>query len=188
MQLWRLRPHGIAEKADEKFSVSEDPSTDFQVTVCTRVTAAAHGRNASRDRRSCVSMFSDAGVAFYTYKPTATMAYFIKAQTHIAFTLDRPKFARLRRVECADAGFLRQDKYGRYYLRPIRYGLTSVELSPWSHSLRGKSHWGSDLHVIAMKNWHRIFFSRAMDSLVPAFAEVRTVKARLFMIPGYRSC
>ena len=97
----------------------------------------------------------DAGVRFYTY--ITTMAYCMEeaAKRNIAFyVLDRPNPIG---GEIIEGPILDADKtsFVGYFPLPIRYGLTIGELAQF---LNVENKIGADLHVIAMKNWHRNYF------------------------------
>ena len=111
----------------------------------------------------------DAGVRFYTY--TTTMAYCMEeaAKRKIAFfVLDRPNPLG---GEIVEGPMLDADKtsFTAYFPLPVRYGLTIGELA---QLFNAENQIHCDLHVIAMKNWHRNYFYEdtglALDS---AFAE-----------------
>jgi uncharacterized protein YbbC (DUF1343 family) len=97
----------------------------------------------------------DAGVRFYTY--ITTMAYCMEeaAKRNIAFyVLDRPNPIG---GEIIEGPILDADKtsFVGYFPLPIRYGLTIGELAQF---LNVENKIGADLHVVAMKNWHRNYF------------------------------
>ena len=123
----------------------------------------------------------DAGVRFYTY--TTTMGYVMEeaAKRHIAFyVLDRPN---LLGGEIIEGPMLDADKtnFVGYFPLPIRYGLTIGELA---HFFNEENHIGCDLHVIAMKNWHRNYFFESTGlRWVPPSPNLRTVKGSI-LYPG----
>jgi uncharacterized protein YbbC (DUF1343 family) len=97
----------------------------------------------------------DAGVRFYTY--ITTMAYCMEeaAKRNIAFyVLDRPNPIG---GEIIEGPILDADKtsFVGYFPLPIRYGLTIGELAQF---LNTENKIGAELHVVAMKNWHRNYF------------------------------
>jgi len=123
----------------------------------------------------------DAGVRFYTY--TTTMAYCMEraAQRKISFyVLDRPNPLG---GEIVEGPMLDADKtsFTAYYPIPVRYGLTIGELAQF---FNGENHIGCDLHVIAMKNWHRNYFFESTGARwIPPSPNLRTLKGAI-LYPG----
>jgi uncharacterized protein YbbC (DUF1343 family) len=123
----------------------------------------------------------DAGVRFYTY--TATMGYCMEeaAKRRISFyVLDRPNPIGGNIVE---GPLLDADKtsFVAYFPLPVRYGLTIGELAQF---LNAENHIGVDLHVIAMKNWHRnYFFDSTGIRWIPPSPNLRTFKGAV-LYPG----
>jgi len=123
----------------------------------------------------------DAGVRFYTY--TTTMAYCMEeaAKRQIPFyVLDRPNPLG---GEIVEGPMLDADKtsFVGYFPLPVRYGLTIGELAQF---LNAENKIGVDLHVIAMKNWHRnYFFDSAGLRWVPPSPNLRTTKGAI-LYPG----
>jgi len=119
----------------------------------------------------------DAGVRFYTY--TVTMGYCMEeaAKRHIAFyVLDRPNPIG---GEIVEGPMLDADKtsFVAYYPLPVRYGLTIGELAQFFNS---ENHINADLHVIAMKNWHRNYFFESTGlRWVPPSPNLRTMKGAI---------
>jgi uncharacterized protein YbbC (DUF1343 family) len=123
----------------------------------------------------------DAGVRFYTY--TTTMAYCMEeaAKHKIAFyVLDRPNPMGGNVVE---GPMLDADKtaFTAYFPLPVRYGLTIGELAQFFNA---ENHIHCDLHVIAMKNWHRnYFFESTGTRWIPPSPSLRTLKGSV-LYPG----
>jgi uncharacterized protein YbbC (DUF1343 family) len=123
----------------------------------------------------------DAGVRFYTY--TSTMAYCMEeaAKRHIAFfVLDRPNPIN---GDVVEGPMLDADKTGwfSYIPLPVRYGLTIGELA---QLFNAENHIECDLHVIAMKNWHRnYFFESTAIRWLPPSPNLRTPKGAI-LYPG----
>jgi uncharacterized protein YbbC (DUF1343 family) len=119
----------------------------------------------------------DAGVRFYTY--TATMGYCMEeaAKRHIAFyVLDRPNPIG---GEIVEGPMLDPDKtsFVAYYPLPVRYGLTIGELALLFNT---ENHINAELHVVAMKNWHRnYFFESTGIRWVPPSPNLRTMKGAI---------
>jgi uncharacterized protein YbbC (DUF1343 family) len=123
----------------------------------------------------------DAGVRFYTY--TATMGYCMEeaAKRHISFyVLDRPNPMSGNIVE---GPMLDADKtsFTAYFPLPVRYGLTIGELAQFFNA---ENHINCDLHVIAMRNWHRnYFFESTGTKWIPPSPNLRTLKGSV-LYPG----
>ena len=123
----------------------------------------------------------DAGVRFYTY--TATMGYCMEeaAKRKIAFyVLDRPNPVGGNIVE---GPMLDADKtsFTAYFPLPVRYGLTIGELA---QLFNVENHINCDLHVIAMKNWHRNYFFESTGARwIPPSPNLRTLKGAV-LYPG----
>ncbi len=172
--------HGISGSADDKVSSSKDPTTSLP-------TYSLYGESLRptdemlKGIDTLVFDIQDAGVRFYTY--TVTMAYAMEeaAKRHIAFyVLDRPN---LLGGDIIEGPMLDADKtnFVGYYPLPIRYALTIGELAQYFNE---ENHIGCDLHVIAMKNWHRnYFFDSTGIRWVPPSPNLRTVKGSI-LYPG----
>ncbi len=172
--------HGISGTADEKFASSKDPATGLP-------TYSLYGESLRPTDEmlsgidTLVFDIQDAGVRFYTY--TATMAYCMEeaAKHHIAFyVLDRPN---LLGGDVIEGPMLDSDKTSivGYFPLPIRYGLTIGELAQFFNA---ENHINCDLHVVAMKNWHRnYFFESTGIRWVPPSPNLRTVKGSI-VYPG----
>jgi uncharacterized protein YbbC (DUF1343 family) len=123
----------------------------------------------------------DAGVRFYTY--TTTMAYCMEAAAKhniTFFVLDRPNPIG---GEIVEGPMLDPDKtaFTAYFPMPVRYGLTIGELAQLFNS---ENHIGANLHVIAMKNWHRnYFFDSTGIKWIPPSPNLRTTKGAV-LYPG----
>jgi uncharacterized protein YbbC (DUF1343 family) len=172
--------HGISGRADEKFSSSKDPTTGL-------MTYSLYGESLRPTDEmlsgidTLVFDIQDAGVRFYTY--TATMAYCMEeaAKRNIAFyVLDRPN---LLGGDIIEGPMLDPDKTSivAYFPMPVRYGLTIGELAQFFNA---ENHINCDLHVIAMKNWHRnYFFESTGIRWIPPSPNLRTVKGSI-VYPG----
>jgi uncharacterized protein YbbC (DUF1343 family) len=149
--------HGISGRADDKYSSSKDPTTGLP-------TYSLYGESLRPTDEMLTGIdtlvfdVQDAGVRFYTY--TATMAYCMEEGP----MLDPGKTSIVG-----------------YYPLPIRYGLTIGELAQFFNV---ENHINCDLHVIAMKNWHRnYFFESTGIRWVPPSPNLRTVKGSI-VYPG----
>jgi len=172
--------HGLAGRKDERVPSTKDPTTGLPVFSLYGDT------NRPTDEMlqgidTLVFDVQDAGVRFYTY--TTTMGYCMEeaAKRKLAFfVLDRPNPLGGNIVE---GPILDADKtsFVAYYPLPVRYGLTIGELAQF---LNTENHIGADLHVIAMKNWHRnYFFDSTGFRWIPPSPNLRTFKGAV-LYPG----
>jgi uncharacterized protein YbbC (DUF1343 family) len=172
--------HGLAGRNDEKIASSKDPSTGLPIYSLYGETLRPTDEML-KGIDALVFDVQDAGVRFYTY--TVTMAYCMEeaAKRHIAFfVLDRPNPIG---GEIVEGPVLDADKtnFVGYFPMPVRYGLTIGELA---QLFNGENHIGADLHVIAMKNWHRnYFFESTGIRWIPPSPNLRTMKGSV-LYPG----
>ena len=172
--------HGLAGRNDEKIVSSKDPSTGLPIySLYGETQRPTDQMLAGID--ALVFDVQDAGVRFYTY--TATMAYCMEeaAKRNISFfVLDRPNPMG---GEIVEGPMLDPDKtsFVGYFPMPVRYGLTIGELA---QLFNAENHIGADLHVIAMKNWHRnYFFESTGIKWIPPSPNLRTTKGSI-LYPG----
>ena len=168
--------HGLAGRLDEKVSSTKDPATGLPIySLYGETTRPTDEMLQGID--ALVFDVQDAGVRFYTY--TSTMAYCMEeaAKRHIAFyVLDRPNPIG---GEVIEGPLLDPDKtnFVAYFPLPVRYGLTIGELAQFFNT---ENHINADLHVIAMKNWHRnYFFESTGIRWIPPSPNLRTMKGTL---------
>ena len=172
--------HGLAGRTDDKFSSTKDPSTGLPVYSLYGDTLRPTDEML-KGIDALVFDVQDAGVRFYTY--TTTMAYCMEeaAKRNIAFfVLDRPNPIG---GEIVEGPMLDPDKtsFVGYFPLPVRYGLTIGELAQFFNI---ENHIGAELHVIAMKNWHRnYFFESTGIKWVPPSPNLRTTKGSV-LYPG----
>ena len=172
--------HGLAGRNDEKINSSTDEATGLPIFSLYGDTLRPTDEML-RGVDVLVFDVQDAGVRFYTY--TTTMAYCMEeaAKRHIAFfVLDRPNPLG---GEIVEGPMLDADKtaFVAYYPLPVRYGLTIGELAQF---LNTENQIGVELHVIAMKNWHRnYFFDNTGLRWVPPSPNLRTTKGAI-LYPG----
>jgi uncharacterized protein YbbC (DUF1343 family) len=172
--------HGLGGQLDERLSSSKDPSTGLQVFTLYGETLRPTGEML-KGVDTLVFDIQDAGVRFYTY--TVTMAYAMEeaAKRNIAFyVLDRPNPLG---GEIIEGPMLDADKtnFVAYFPIPVRYALTIGELAQFFNS---ENHINADLHVIAMKNWHRNnFFASTGVRWIPPSPNLRTLKGSI-VYPG----
>jgi uncharacterized protein YbbC (DUF1343 family) len=172
--------HGLAGRNDEKVASTKDAATGLPIF-------SLYGENLRptdemlRGIDTLVFDIQDAGVRFYTY--TTTMAYCMEeaAKHKIAFyVLDRPNPIGGNIVE---GPMLDADKtsFVAYFPLPVRYGLTIGELAQFFNA---ENHINCDLHVIAMKNWHRNYFFESTGARwIPPSPNLRTLKGAV-LYPG----
>jgi len=172
--------HGLAGRNDEKISSTKDAATGLPIF-------SLYGENLRPTDEmlhgidTLVFDIQDAGVRFYTY--TVTMAYCMEeaAKRKIAFyVLDRPNPIGGNVVE---GPVLDADKtsFVGYFPLPVRYGLTIGELAQFFNA---ENHINCDLHVIAMKNWHRNYFFESTGARwIPPSPNLRTLKGAV-LYPG----
>jgi uncharacterized protein YbbC (DUF1343 family) len=172
--------HGIAGHADEKVGSSQDASTGLPIHSL----YGEHLRPTDEMLKGLDALVfdvQDAGVRFYTY--TATMGYCMEeaAKHNIAFyVLDRPNPLNGETVEgpMLDA---EKTSFLAYYPVPVRYGLTIGELA---QLFNAENHINCELHVVAMKNWHRnYFYESAGLRWIPPSPNLRTLKGAI-IYPG----
>jgi uncharacterized protein YbbC (DUF1343 family) len=172
--------HGLAGRNDEKISSTKDPSTGLPVHSLYGDTLRPTDEML-KGIDTLVFDVQDAGVRFYTY--TTTMAYCMEeaAKRNITFlVLDRPNPLN---GEIVEGPMLDSDKtnFVGYFPLPVRYGLTIGELA---QLFNAENHIGADLHVIAMKNWHRnYFFESTGIKWIPPSPNLRTTKGSI-LYPG----
>ena len=172
--------HGLAGRNDEKISSAKDPATGLPVHSLYGETLRPTDEML-KGIDALVFDVQDAGVRFYTY--TTTMAYCIEeaAKRNIAFfVLDRPNPLG---GEIVEGPMLDMDKtnFVAYFPLPVRYGLTIGELA---QLFNAENHIDADLHVIAMKNWHRnYFFESTGTKWIPPSPNLRTTKGSV-LYPG----
>jgi len=172
--------HGIAGHADEKVASSKDASTGLPIYSL----YGEHLRPTEEMLKGLDALVfdvQDAGVRFYTY--TTTMGYCMEeaAKHGIAFyVLDRPNPIN---GEVVEGPMLDADKTGfvAYFPVPVRYGLTIGELAQLYNT---ENHINCELHVIAMKNWHRTYFYQSSGiRWIPPSPNLRTLKGSI-LYPG----
>jgi uncharacterized protein YbbC (DUF1343 family) len=172
--------HGLAGRNDEKVASSKDAATGLPIFSLYGETQRPTDEML-QGIDALVFDVQDAGVRFYTY--TTTMGYCMEeaAKHHIAFyVLDRPNPVGGNIVE---GPMLDADKtsFTAYFPLPVRYGLTIGELAQFFNA---ENHINCDLHVIAMKNWHRNYFFESTGARwIPPSPNLRTLKGAV-LYPG----
>jgi uncharacterized protein YbbC (DUF1343 family) len=172
--------HGIAGHADEKLPKSQDASTGLPIYSL----YGEHLRPTDEMLQGIDALVfdvQDAGVRFYTY--TTTMGYCMEeaAKRGIAFyVLDRPNPLN---GEIVEGPMLDAEKtsFVAYFPIPVRYGLTIGELAQFYNT---ENHINCQLHVIAMRNWHRNYFFESTGlRWLPPSPNLRTLKGAI-LYPG----
>jgi uncharacterized protein YbbC (DUF1343 family) len=172
--------HGLAGRNDEKVASNKDAATGLPIFSLYGDTMRPTDEML-RGIDALVFDVQDAGVRFYTY--TTTMGYCMEeaAKHNIAFyVLDRPNPMGGNIVE---GPMLDADKtsFTAYFPLPVRYGLTIGELAQFFNA---ENHIHCDLHVIAMKNWHRNYFFESTGARwIPPSPNLRTLKGAV-LYPG----
>jgi uncharacterized protein YbbC (DUF1343 family) len=172
--------HGLAGRLDEKVSSTRDRSSGLPVYSLYGETRRPTDEML-QGIDALVFDIQDAGVRFYTY--TATMGYCMEeaAKRNIAFfVLDRPNPLG---GEIIEGPVLDPDKtdFVAYFPMPVRYGLSIGELAQFFNA---ENHVNADLHVIAMKNWHRnYYFASTGLRWIPPSPNLRTLKGAI-VYPG----
>lgn len=119
----------------------------------------------------------DAGVRFYTFITTMAYAMEAAAQHHVAFyVLDRPDPLNGITIE---GPMLDRDKlnFVGYFPMPVRYAMTLGELAQMFNE---ENKIGADLHVVAMKDWHREdSFAATGLEWIPPSPNLRSLNAAL---------
>jgi len=172
--------HGIAGHSDEKIGSSKDASTGLPIYSL----YGDHLRPTDEMLQGIDALVfdvQDAGVRFYTY--TTTMAYCMEeaAKHKIEFyVLDRPNPLN---GEIVEGPMLDAEKtsFVAYYPLPVRYALTIGELAQYFNE---ENHIDAQLHVIAMRNWHRNYFFESTGlRWIPPSPNLRTLKEAI-LYPG----
>ena len=172
--------HGLAGLADANVASTTDTTTGFPVFSLYGETRRPTDEML-KGIDALVFDVQDAGVRFYTY--TTTMAYAMEeaAKRHIAFyVLDRPNPLDGETIEgpMLDRGKV---SFTGYLPMPVRYGMTLGELAQFFNS---ENYIGADLHVIAMKDWHRQDRFEATGLMwIPPSPNLRSLNAAL-LYPG----
>jgi uncharacterized protein YbbC (DUF1343 family) len=172
--------HGLAGNNDDRVSSTKDAATGLPIySLYAETRRPTDAMLQGID--TLVFDVQDAGVRFYTY--IATMAYCMEeaAKHNIAFyVLDRPNPLG---GEIVEGPVLDADKtsFTGYFALPVRYGLTIGELAQFFNA---ENHINCELHVIAMKNWHRNYFFESTGARwVPPSPNLRTLKGSI-LYPG----
>ncbi len=172
--------HGLVGQSDANVASATDSTTGLPVFSLYGETRRPT-EEMLKDLDAIVFDIQDAGVRFYTY--TTTMAYAMEeaAKRHIAFfVLDRPNPLDGVTIE---GPILDGDKlsFTGYFPMPLRYAMTPGELA---QLFNAENKIGAELHVIAMKDWHRADRYEATGlTWIPPSPNLRSLNAAL-LYPG----
>jgi len=174
--------HGLSGTLDSEIVAdAKDPQTGIPVVSLyqperRRLTAAQMA-----DLDAVVFDIQDVGARFYTYSCTLLYAVEEAGKARKPFyILDRPNPITGTHVEGPILDKDLESFVGCYDI-PLRHGMTFGELA---HMANSEQHWGTDLHVIKMKNWLRgdWFDSTTLDWINPS-PNIRSLNGAL-LYPG----
>ena len=172
--------HGIAGNVDAKLPSGTDAATGLPVYSLYGNTLRPTDEML-RGLDALVFDIQDAGVRFYTYVTTMAYAMEEAARHEIAFyVLDRPNPLGGEMIE---GPMLDRDRlsFTGYFPMPVRYGMTIGELA---QMFNVENKIGSELHVIAMKDWRRSnLYETTGLAWIPPSPNLRTLDAAL-LYPG----
>jgi uncharacterized protein YbbC (DUF1343 family)/CubicO group peptidase (beta-lactamase class C family) len=172
--------HGIAGREDEQVASTTDEATGLPIYSLYNDTRRPT-ETMLRDIDALVFDIQDAGVRFYTYVTTMGFAMEAAAGHNIPFyVLDRPNPLG---GELIEGPMLDRDRssFVGYFPMPIRYAMTMGELA---QMFNAENKIGADLHVIAMKDWHRgDTFEETGLTWIPPSPNLRSLDAAL-VYPG----
>ena len=172
--------HGIVGKEDTNVASSTDAATGLPIYSLYGDTRRPTDQML-QGLDALVYDIQDAGVRFYTFITTMGYAMEAAAQHHIPFyVLDRPDPLDGITIE---GPMLDRDKlsFVGYFPMPVRYAMTLGELA---QMFNAENKIGADLHVIAMKDWHREdSFGATGLEWIPPSPNLRSLNAAL-LYPG----
>jgi uncharacterized protein YbbC (DUF1343 family)/CubicO group peptidase (beta-lactamase class C family) len=172
--------HGLAGSADANVASTTDTATGLPVFSLYGETRRPTDEML-KGIDALVFDVQDAGVRFYTYATTMAYAMEEAAKRHIAFyVLDRPNPLDGETIEgpMLDRANI---SFTGYFPMPVRYGMTLGELAQFFNA---ENYIGADLHVIAMKDWHRQDRFEATGLMwIPPSPNLRSLNAAL-LYPG----
>jgi uncharacterized protein YbbC (DUF1343 family)/CubicO group peptidase (beta-lactamase class C family) len=172
--------HGIFGKEDSQVASSTDAVTGLPIYSLYGDTRHPTDQML-QGLDALVYDIQDAGVRFYTFITTMGYAMEAAAKHHIAFyVLDRPDPLNGFTIE---GPMLDRDKlnFVGYFPMPVRYAMTGGELA---EMFNAENKIGVDLHVVAMKNWHREDPYEATGLVwIPPSPNLRSLDAAL-LYPG----
>jgi len=173
--------HGIAGTLESTVPQGVDPATGVPVYSLYAPGVRRPTDEMLRGIDALVMDIQDAGIRFYTYITTMSYAMEEAAKRKISFyVLDRPNPLG---GEVIEGPVLDRDllSFVGYFPMPVRYGMTTGELQ---QMFNAENKIGADLHVIAMKDWHRRDTFEATGLVwVPPSPNLRSLNAAL-LYPG----
>ncbi len=144
--------HGITGALDGDVGKSRDTKTGLPIVSLYQPKQRRLTAEQMSGLDAVVYDIQDVGARFYTY--SCTMLYAVeeagKAKKPF-FLLDRPNPITGTHVEGPMMEHDLESFVGCYDM-PLRHGMTFGELATMANA---EKHWGTDLHVIKMKNWER---------------------------------
>ncbi len=173
--------HGINGAEDSDVGDAKDQQTGIPVVSLyqpnqRRLTAAQ-----MQGLDAVVFDIQDVGSRFYTYSCTMLYALEEAGKAHKPFyVLDRPNPITGTHIEGPMMDKDLQSFVGCYDI-PLRHGMTFGELANMANA---EQHWGTDLHVVHMKNWQRgDWFDSTTLTWVNPSPNMRSLNAAL-LYPG----
>lgn len=172
--------HGIAGKLDANVANATDAATGLPIFSLYGDTKRPSDRML-QGIDALVFDIQGAGVRFYTFITTMGYCMEAAAKHHIAFfVLDRPDPLGGERIEGPMLDPSRISFVG-YFRMPLVYAMTLGELA---HMFNAENNTGVELHVVAMKNWHRgQTYDQTGLPWVPPSPNLRTLN-EAFLYPG----
>jgi uncharacterized protein YbbC (DUF1343 family) len=173
--------HGITGTQDSAVSSGIDPTTHIPVTSLYQPHQRRLTAEQMRGLDAVVYDIQDVGARFYTYSCTLLYALEEAGKAKKPFyVLDRPNPITGTHVEGPTMEKGLESFVGCYDI-PLRHGMTFGELATMANA---EQHWGTDLHVIKLKNWERgdWFDSTGLSWLNPS-PNMRSLNAAL-LYPG----
>ncbi|MFL6463843.1 MAG: exo-beta-N-acetylmuramidase NamZ domain-containing protein [Bryobacteraceae bacterium] len=173
--------HGISGTQDANVDNSKDSTTGLPIVSLYQPKQRRFKAEQMRDFDAIVYDIQDIGARFYTYSCTLLYAVEEAGAAHKPFwILDRPNVITGTHVEGPVMEKDLESFVGCYDV-PLRHGMTFGELASMANA---EQHWGTDLHVIKMKNWQRgDWFDTTSLTWVNPSPNMRSLNAAL-LYPG----
>ncbi|HEX3682719.1 MAG TPA: exo-beta-N-acetylmuramidase NamZ domain-containing protein [Bryobacteraceae bacterium] len=173
--------HGIHGDKDTDVGSAKDASTGLPIVTLYRPDQRRLTAAEMRNLDAVVFDIQDVGARFYTYSCTLLYALEEAGKAHKTFyVLDRPNPITGTHVEGPEMEKDLESFVGCYDI-PLRHGLTFGELATMANA---EQHWGTDLHVIKLKDWERgDWFDSTTLTWVNPSPNMRSLNAAL-LYPG----
>jgi uncharacterized protein YbbC (DUF1343 family)/CubicO group peptidase (beta-lactamase class C family) len=173
--------HGINGTEDSNLSSGKDAATGLPIISLYQANQRRLTPSQMTDLDAIVYDIQDIGARFWTY--SCTLLYAVqeagKARKPF-FVLDRPNPITGTHVEGPELQPDLESFVGCYEI-PLRHGMTFGELATMANA---EQHWGTELHVIQMKNWQRgDWFDATTLTWVNPSPNMRSLNAAL-LYPG----